>query len=196
MESSTEVSWVSVHMGIKVSWAHRSSKRNAMLFGSRIMAWCSSRSQKLGKESWEWSFQEQHWNFTHLTLLRSPKSSPKACCRCPCPNQPLPWGQGCCLVLCWGRNYIFWWQPHPGLALIFYQPHGTLEKWSTFPISTLSSWANTLVSCMGGDYYGLSPFPLQRNVLPMLLPFTDSWFTVFPWDEACLSALPSLLPSH
>lgn len=40
LEISMEVSWVSVHMGIKVSWAHKWSKRTGALSGSRVLV-CS-----------------------------------------------------------------------------------------------------------------------------------------------------------
>lgn len=40
LEISMEVSWVSVHVGIKVSWAHKWSKRTGVLSGSRVLV-CS-----------------------------------------------------------------------------------------------------------------------------------------------------------
>lgn len=62
-----------------------------------------------------------------------------------------------------------------------------------FLISSLFSWVNTLIACVGHGYYGLSPFPLHRNLLPTLLPLPDSWFILFAGDEAwpTVSAAPA-----
>lgn len=73
-------------------------------------------------------------------------------------------------------------------------PHGNFSSSKPlYLISSLFSWVSTLIACVGDGYYGLSPFPLQRNLLPTLLPLPDFCFILFPWDEAWLtvSAAPA-----
>lgn len=183
------VSWVSVCMGMIVSWAYKRSKRTGVLSGSGVMACCPSRRWGMRKESWEWSLQQQLYRVPHTWYCLEP------------PNKilRLTWGVHVPPNICHEVLPIFLLgvESAGGDNLMYVQPFRSTTP-GVFSFSKprfpfpLFSWINSLIACVGDDYYGLSPFPLQRNLLPTLLLLTDFCLLYFPGIKPdCLSALPS-----